>query len=147
MSRSILFLLRSYERGVLYRNGNGHYRGSFGAIILILCERLTGRRSQSCHNLGSLFLLKFVFPSSLLLIVIDIAGLTLAFSVTRSLSCVSAFRGHGTSTVLMVTVIAHAHSIQRKVHMRARRDETLLASDFSSRRLRTGLAWGACRVT
>ena len=60
-----------------------------------------------------MLLLKLAFATTHLVIVIDVAALTLALSIDSALAGMGTVCGHGAPTVLMIAVVAHAHRVER----------------------------------
>ena len=96
--------------------------------------RATDKSDQARHAVCGflsglcLLLLKFLLSAAHLVVVFDVAALALALGIERLDTCVGTVSGHATSSVLMITVIAHALSVQGKIHMRTGIDLALFAA-------------------
>ncbi len=74
--------------------------------------------------LGQLFLLTALH----LIVVVNVAALTLTLRIEESLACVGTFSGKRTSTIFMVAVIAHAMGVERKAYVGALGHNALLGA-------------------
>ena len=63
-----------------------------------------------------------------LIVVIDVAALTLALGVHGTLVGMNAVSGHALAPILVIAVIAHAHGVEGRVFVRARCHLALLAA-------------------
>ena len=66
-----------------------------------------------------------------LVIVIDVAALALALGVDCALAGMAALCRQSAATVLMIAMIAHAHSVKGQISVRTGRNYTLFASGTS----------------
>ena len=76
----------------------------------------------------ALLLLELLLTAPHLVVVIDIATLALALGVEGPVACMNTVSGQTAPPVLVVAVVAHALSIERKVGVRASRDFALFAA-------------------
>ena len=89
-------------------------------------------------------LLKFLFSTSQFIVVINVAALAFAFRVCKSLTSMRALGRDVFSTILVIAVVTHAHSVDRKVVMRTVCYFTLLSSGLA--RLHSTWFWTGVRL-
>ena len=85
----------------------------------------SGKVDSCC--LLCLLQLQFTLSAAHFIIVVDVAALTLALCVDRSLTSVMTLRSQRATAILVIAVVAHAHRVQREVSMRTGCDCALLA--------------------
>ena len=80
------------------------------------------------EGFGLLLGLHLLLAPPHLVIVIDVATLTLAFGVVLTVASVRAGRRKRTPSILVVAVIAHAHRVEGPVDVLARRHRAFLST-------------------
>ena len=98
------------------------------AVSWLSCLGLFSRSCSSFGFQGRLLFLSLYLAASHLIVVINVAALTLAFGVDGPLARMAAFSRKCTAPILVVAVVAHAHRVQWQFSVRTRRDCALLAA-------------------
>ena len=96
-------------------------------IMTIEIKDWAGSGEFDSRSLLCLLQLQFTLSAAHFIIVVDVAALTLALRVDRSLPCVMTLGSQRTTAILVIAVVAHAHRVQREVSMRTGCDCALLA--------------------
>ena len=78
-----------------------------------------------------MLLLELTLTAAHLVIVIDVAALTLSLGIDGSLAGMNAFCCHSAAPVLVIAVIAHSHRVKRQIYMWTGRNYTLFTSRAS----------------